>query len=188
MTTQENELLERAEAFATVAHAGQVRKAGGQAYITHPVGVADILKQFGFADSMVAAGYLHDVVEDTSTSVEELQTLFGADIATIVAAVTHKIREHDTWRSIRERYLDQVLNGPEGAWPVAVADKIHNIRSLIEAYNAEGPAVLQAFRWNWDDKLWFETTLLNSLRARLHHPLLDEYQTAIEQLQQLRPR
>ena len=75
----------KAKEFAIKAHKGQVRKSDKEKpMIIHPINVGQILKQYGFDENVVSAGYLHDVVEDTSYEIEDIKDNFNDDIASLV--------------------------------------------------------------------------------------------------------
>lgn len=82
-----SENLKRAFIFAENAHKGQVRKSG-EPYITHPVEVAKILMNLGMEETVVIAGLLHDVLEDTNVTKEEIEKEFGKDVLSLVEAIT----------------------------------------------------------------------------------------------------
>jgi (p)ppGpp synthase/HD superfamily hydrolase len=82
--------VRKAHAFATEAHAGVFRKwTDGEPYVEHPARVAAMLAELGFPDEVVAAAFLHDVVEDTAYSSADLAAAFGPTVATLVAEVTN---------------------------------------------------------------------------------------------------
>src|SRR3982750_2595240 len=81
------ELLTRAFRFASTCHEGQQR-ASGEAFIHHPFGVAKICAELHLDEEALAAALLHDVVEDTETTIEEVRSEFGADVAHLVEGVT----------------------------------------------------------------------------------------------------
>ena len=81
------ELLRRAYVFSAYEHKGQVRHSG-EPYLVHPLEVADLLADMRLDVVAVAAGLLHDIVEDTQTSIDRIKDLFGADIAHVVEGVT----------------------------------------------------------------------------------------------------
>src|SRR5260221_5957548 len=81
------ELLRRAYMFSAYEHKGQVRHSG-EPYLVHPLEVADLLADMKLDVVAVAAGLLHDIVEDTQTPIERIKELFGADIAHVVEGVT----------------------------------------------------------------------------------------------------
>ena len=82
-----DEMIDHAIDFASEAHKGQKRKSG-EAYITHPLHVSKTLVEWGMDSDSVIAGLLHDVAEDTEKTLDEIETLFGADVAKLVDGVT----------------------------------------------------------------------------------------------------
>lgn len=117
----------RAAMFAAAAHAGQRRKNDGTPYVLHPLGVAHLIASVGGVrdrDVLVAA-ILHDVVEDTSATLDDVERSFGANVRDIVAEVTD-----DKTTSKLERKRAQVANAPRkshAAKVVKLADKLHNV-------------------------------------------------------------
>ena len=90
--------------FATAAHAavGQMRKYTDDPYIVHPIRVATTVAKFGGTDEMIAAAYLHDVVEDTGVSIVDIQDMFGTDVALIVDGLTDVSVPEDGNRAVRK--------------------------------------------------------------------------------------
>ena len=90
--------------FATAAHAavGQMRKYSDDPYIVHPIRVATTVAKFGGTDEMIAAAYLHDVVEDTGVSIVDIQDMFGTDVAHIVHGLTDVSKPEDGNRAVRK--------------------------------------------------------------------------------------
>tara|TARA_R110000764_G_scaffold35855_1_gene80219 strand:+ start:32 stop:541 length:510 start_codon:yes stop_codon:yes gene_type:complete len=90
--------------FATAAHAavGQMRKYSDDPYIVHPIRVATTVAKFGGTDEMIAAAYLHDVVEDTGVSIVDIQDMFGTDVALIVDGLTDVSKPEDGNRAVRK--------------------------------------------------------------------------------------
>ena len=85
--SNDNSLICRAFEFARDLHEGQYRKSG-EPYICHPVAVAGILRYMGGNNVMIAAGFLHDIVEDTDITLEEIEQRFGAEVRQLVEGVT----------------------------------------------------------------------------------------------------
>ena len=82
-------IKEKAKLFALNAHKGQIRKSEpDKPMIMHPIDVANILENFDFDDNLIAAGYLHDVVEDTRFTIEDIRENFGDDITNLVETAT----------------------------------------------------------------------------------------------------
>jgi len=93
-----------AYAYATAAHAavGQRRKYTDEPYIVHPARVAVTVSKCGGTDDMISAAYLHDVVEDTGVSIEDIQDMFGPDVALIVDGLTDVSVPEDGNRAVRK--------------------------------------------------------------------------------------
>jgi (p)ppGpp synthase/HD superfamily hydrolase len=115
--------------FAASRHAGQMRDGDGGPFVTHPVEVACLLHEAGYSDEVVAAGALHDVLEDTDAELPELEERFGARVAELVAAVSDDPTIDD--RARRKAALrDQVARAGECAAVVFAADKVSKAREL----------------------------------------------------------
>ena len=120
--------------FAGERHAGQRREVDGAPFVTHPVEVATMLEQCGYRDEVVAAGVLHDVLEDTDAKRPEIQERFGAEVAALVAAVTDDPSIADPAERKAALRL-QVANAGEEAAAIFAADKVskaHELRVLGE--------------------------------------------------------
>ena len=128
-------LLRKAYALARTAHEGQFRK-GGEPYIMHPVAVATIIAEDFMMDAnSVAAGFLHDVVEDTDTTIDDIRREFGDDVAFLVQVVT-KPKSHAPGQADlakQENNFRQLLYSMRRdirAVLIKLADRLHNMRSL----------------------------------------------------------
>lgn len=173
-------LIEKASALALVAHADQRRKEEDVPYMVHPIAVALILAQYGFDETVCAAALVHDVLEDTTVTPEELEERLGAEVADLVLCVTHD--SSLSWKQKKQGYIDTLRGAPEKAKAIATADKIANIRSLIAAYEKNGPTIWEQFNASKKDKLWFEESMLTMLKENWEHPLVDLYGEHIEML------
>lgn len=130
--------LEHAIALATQAHTGQKRKSG-EPYITHPLEVAGILIDWGMDIDTVLAGVLHDTVEDTDTTLEQLESLFGRDVAFLVDGVT-KVSQARAGMKDLSHYLPQTKDNLSKLLIavgqdvrviiIKLADRLHNLRTL----------------------------------------------------------
>ena len=127
------ELLRRAYVFSTFEHKGQVRHSG-EPYMVHPLEVADFLADLRLDAVTIAAGLLHDVVEDTLTSIERIEELFGAEVAHVVAGVTKistipfsssEERQAENFRKMLLAMVDDIR-----VILVKLADRLHNMRTL----------------------------------------------------------
>ncbi len=130
---EEAELVEKAFAFAYRNHKGQQRKSG-EAYIIHPVAVAKILLSFGMDHQSVIAALLHDVVEDTPVTADEVKRTFGPDVALLVDGVTKlgrvplQSREEQQAENLRKLLL--AMSEDIRVIIIKLADRLHNMRTL----------------------------------------------------------
>jgi (p)ppGpp synthase/HD superfamily hydrolase len=122
-------LTRDALSFAGRSHEGQTRDVDGIPFVTHPVEVACMLHEAGYPDEVVAAGVLHDVLEDTDVERRELEERFGSRVAELVAAVSDDPSiEEDSER--RAALRAQVAGAGEEAAAVFAADKVSKAREL----------------------------------------------------------
>jgi (p)ppGpp synthase/HD superfamily hydrolase len=127
------DLIGAARAFAAYAHEGQVRKYTGEPYIVHPVEVMEIVNTVTDDEEVLAAALLHDVVEDTSVTVEDLRAQFGDRVATLVDELTDKSRPEDGNRKVRKAIDRAALaEASADAQTIKLADMISNTRSIVE--------------------------------------------------------
>ena len=127
------ELIERAFSIADGAHAGQRRKSG-EPYIRHPVAVATIVAQQGLGDVAVAAALLHDAVEDTAVSLEDLEKEFDAELATIVDGVTKLDRVHydskEDQQAATMRKMIVAIAQDLRVLIIKLSDRLHNLQTI----------------------------------------------------------
>ena len=130
------EVVERARIFATAAHAAvkQLRKYTNEPYIVHPTEVVDILRKRGIEDEyMLAAAWLHDVVEDTGVELGTIWTEFGVVVASYVHWLTIQTRKEDGNRAHRKMLdRDFICNAPAEVKTIKLADLISNGESIMK--------------------------------------------------------
>jgi (p)ppGpp synthase/HD superfamily hydrolase len=128
-------LEDRARTFATAAHAAvaQLRKYTNEPYIVHPAEVAATVKTVPHTEAMVAAAYLHDVVEDTGVSIELIRAEFGSEVSDLVGWLTDVSRpDHGNRASRKAVDRAHTAAAPAAAQTVKLADLISNTRSIVE--------------------------------------------------------
>ena len=158
-------LLEAALAFAAVAHQGQKRKGTGIPYIVHPVGVMVVLLQAGETDAEVlAAALLHDTVEDAGITLAELREKFGERVAEIVAGCSEPDKRA-AWEARKQHTVAYLRTAPRAVQLVAVADKLHNLRSLVADYADIGEPLWQRFKRGRAEIAWYYRAVIDSLKA-----------------------
>jgi GTP diphosphokinase / guanosine-3',5'-bis(diphosphate) 3'-diphosphatase len=140
-----SELIARALAKATAAHAGQIRNgSGGLPYVEHPRMVAATLAARGYPDTTLAAALLHDVVEDSETTVEELRAEFGDPVADLVATLSDD-ESIDSYRERKDEHRGRVAKVDGDALAIYAADKLTNMTTLHGAIEAEGMRVADEY-------------------------------------------
>ena len=125
---------EHARIFATAAHAavGQLRKYTNEPYIVHPAEVVSIVRSVPHTEAMLAAAWLHDVVEDTGVTIETVRAEFGTEVADLVSWLTDVSRPEDGNRAHRKaRDREHTAQAPAEAQTVKLADLISNTRSIM---------------------------------------------------------
>ena len=127
---RDSDLIKQAEDFATERHKGQTRKFSGEPYINHPKAVAQLVSDFGGDAEMVTAAWLHDVVEDTGTSIEEIEDLFGNNVAGYVLELTHDIKDKSKKGEI---LADRMNEMSQGALLIKLCDRLNNVSDFETA-------------------------------------------------------
>lgn len=168
--------IKKAIQFAAKKHHGQMRReAEPLPYITHLFSVALLVAEDGADDDVVTAALLHDTLEDTHTTHKEIVDVFNERVAELVASVS-ELTEKDgvtlDWKKRKMHYLAGVERASDGAVLIAIADKIDNIESKLEAFQTEGDVLLKRWKQPIEEYLWFHGEALCVARARLpEHPL-----------------
>jgi (p)ppGpp synthase/HD superfamily hydrolase len=176
-------MIDLAIEVAVRAHQNQVRKGTDIPYITHPIAVGIILAKAGCPDEIVVAGILHDTVEDTKVTLDNVREKFGDKIASIVQGVS----EPDTslpWEERKRHTLDYLKTAPPAVRLVACADKLHNIRTIATEHKKIGDQVWERFRKGRSDQEGYYRGLVESLCNRPdnqgHESLFQQLKSEVE--------
>ncbi len=177
-----DKVLTSAFQLAAYHHRGQERK-GGAPYLIHPVGVAKLLKQAGAENEIIAAGLLHDVLEDTGCEMEEMIKKVGQPITAIVLEVTEKDKTIP-WRRRKLGYLNTLKRASRAALTVACADKIDNLQSLIRGLKS-GKGFDKSFSAGMREKMSNYKNIYKVIRSK--YPtcsLLSRFDEALAQFEE----
>jgi (p)ppGpp synthase/HD superfamily hydrolase len=162
--------------FASARHAGQWREVDGAPFIAHPIEVGSLLRRDGQPDEIIAAGLLHDVLEKTGTTSDQLHRRFGARIARVVESVSDD-PSLAGYRPRKRELRDRIAHSDPGARAVFAADKIAKVREL---------ALLPAWQLNKREsraKLAHYRASLDMLqRVDGHTPLVDRFDAELNRL------
>ena len=168
-------LIDRATAFAAKAHREQLRKQHDVPYFSHPSAVAIHLAIAGADATTIAAALLHDVVEDTPATHDDLVREFGSFVAGTVRGTT----EHDKdapWLQRKQAFLQRLRHGsPYRVLLVVAADKAHNLRDMLRG----APDSWNRLNAPKGHQRWFYHSLCRILEHR-HGPVFDHLRTATE--------
>ncbi len=178
--------IEQAIRAAAILHKDQVRKGDvPYPYVTHPFAVALIVSDYTDKEDVLVAALLHDTLEDTDYTREELTEDFGGTVLTLVESVTRPDDiEGESWVTKRKEYVKQLKDAPEDALIVAAADKIHNMRSMVEAYWGKEEELLADFGGSLEERLMMYQEISNVFNRRLTNAILTEFNHVFEEFKQ----
>lgn len=151
----------RAIEFSARAHRGQYRKGTRLPYFTHPMNAASILVRAGATDEMVAAAVLHDTVEDTPVSLNEIRREFGVEVSRLVAAATERPKAFVSWKERKSLHVAHIPALAEDEAAVICADKLDNILSILTDINEKKEEFLLNYRGdpnNDEDSFYLKQT------------------------------
>lgn len=177
-------IKEKAKEFAIMAHEGQKRKPEpDKDMIIHPIAVAEILEYYGYDENVVSAGYLHDVVEDTKYNIEDINELFGSDIANLVSSATEPDKSL-SWEERKMHTINEIKKMPLRNKLIVCSDKINNIEDLIKLLRIKGMEVFKPFKRDYQSQLWYFENIYQSLiyNQNEEEPIFIRLKEAIENL------
>lgn len=161
--------IDEAIKFASIAHKGQVRKGGNQPYIFHPLEVLNIVSTMTLEDDILCAAILHDTVEDTDATIEDIRSKFGDKVADMVQIESEDKRSDkpkaDTWKLRKTETIEEIKNCTNlGAKMVCLADKVSNLRSFNQGLLQNGEEFWNIFHQK-DPKehYWYYSSLKEGL-------------------------
>lgn len=180
-------LLDRAIIFAVQAHAGIERRGKGFPYIVHPMEAVSIAATISPDQEILAAAALHDTVEDTNVTIEQIRAEFGDRIASLVSSETDVVfegqSESDSWHDRKQAAIDRLAKVSRDAKIVAISDKLSNMRAIARDYAMQGDALWNIFHVN-DPKEheWHYRGLADSLRELQDTFAFQEFEMLINQV------
>jgi len=147
------DVIDRAIEVAAKAHRNHFRKNPEIPFIAHPVSVGLILMREGYPDYLVAAAILHDTVEDTEMTIEEVRDEFGDQIGDVVAGVSVP-DEVEPWEESKKHTHDLIRNASADVRLVENADKLHNLMNLARDLEVDGEEVWTRFARGKEKIAW----------------------------------
>jgi myo-inositol-1(or 4)-monophosphatase len=167
-------MIRKAAEFAARAHEGALRKGSRIPYISHPMEVAMIVALMTDDRDLIAAAYLHDVIEDAGVTYQELEEEFGTRIAQLVKKESED--KSKTWLERKQATIDRLKDARKEDKILAFGDKLSNLRSTAKDYMVVGDEIWQKFRAK-DKKLqgWYYISMVDSFGVFKEHPFYQEY-------------
>jgi myo-inositol-1(or 4)-monophosphatase len=181
------ELLDRAIVFAVKAHAGTERRGKGFPYIVHPMEAVEIVATITPDQELLAAAALHDTVEDTDVTIDQIREEFGERIANLVASesdvMIQGVSEEDSWHARKQAAIDRLARAPHDAKIVALGDKLSNMRAIARDYAVKGDELWKIFHApDPSDHEWHYRGLAASLRELSDTFAYQEFVALIDQV------
>ncbi|MBO7369086.1 MAG: bifunctional (p)ppGpp synthetase/guanosine-3',5'-bis(diphosphate) 3'-pyrophosphohydrolase [Clostridia bacterium] len=181
--------LDQAIKFATEAHRGQMRKLARTPYILHPLEAAAIAASITEDEEVLCAVVLHDVVEDTDVTLEEVRNLFGERVADLVLSETENKRRslppEMTWKQRKMESIAYLAESDDlGIKIMWLSDKLSNMRSLFNMYNRCGNAVFDRFHQkDKNEQGWYYRSIAEAVVSYLGYTeAYKEYMKMVEEI------
>lgn len=173
-------MYNKALVYAIEAHKNQKRK-DDKPYIYHPVSVAIELAENGADDDLISAGLLHDTIEDTTVSYDELREEFGENIANLVLSDTEdKKLSWDERKKATIEFLRATDN--RDVKMLVCADKLSNAKDIKSSIKKNGDAVWSIFRCGKDKQKWLYTELVDALKSLEDLPMYQELKQLVTEI------
>lgn len=186
-----SDLLCRAFDFACAAHGQQIRKGHPVPFIAHPMAVSSLVLEYGGDWETAAAAMLHDTLEDTATTADEIAEAFGPRVAAIVVSCTDNLPPcPPEWRARKERFLRDVRHAGPDAHLVFAADKLHNAHDVVREQREIGDAAFRIFQGRKEGTLWYYRASLTAMEESDDdrpgfRTLLEELRREVETMERL---
>ena len=172
--------IHKAIEFAVIKHINQKRKGTDIPYIVHPMEVMQILSENGCKEDVVIAGLLHDTVEDTDTSIEEIQIHFGDKVAQFVAFESED--KSKMWEQRKQATIDRLSDCNFDLAICCLADKLSNIRAIYKDYNSIGDNLWYRFNKAKDQICWYYKSIAQATKRFQDHPIWQEYNKIVNKV------
>ena len=178
--------LSRALSLAIEAHDGDVRKGTAIPYISHPLGVASIVLEYGGDEDQAIAALLHDTIEDGGIKYADMiKAAFGGRVLALVEGCTDGVPDAQghkaDWYERKRNYLQHLSQAHDDVLLVSGADKLHNARAIVSDLSAIGEVVFERFSTKKDGTLWYYTSLSAVFKDR-EAPMANAIEEAVTAL------
>lgn len=182
--------------WAAWAHQGQIRKGSRTPYISHPMAVAGLVMEHGSDEDQVIAALMHDLVEDQGgmDTLLQIKHRFGACVADIVDGCSDDAplrgEPKKPWKERKERYLEHLAHASPAILLVSLADKVHNLRTIVTDLRELGDEAWERFTAKKEGSVWYYGELFGIFsqaceKGKVPSPLFAEFKTSIEEMRRL---
>ena len=179
----EPDIVSEAIILATDAHLGQLRKGTRVPYVWHPLSVGKLLQDAGAPTELVVAGVLHDTLEDTSVTVEEIEVRFGRRVMEVVRGCSESDKSLP-WEDRKRQTIESLRTASAEIKIVAAADKLDNLRTIKGDLRNVGDRVWMRFKRGREKQEGYYRSVLTSLEGDSEqiamHPLVRALEAEIE--------
>ncbi|MGN7478832.1 HD domain-containing protein [Solibacillus silvestris] len=175
-------IVDKATQYVALKYEGKHRTAMQIPYATHLFGVARILKSNGYNDTVVAAGLLHDILEDELVAEQELLSQFDEEIVALVKSLTEMPKTY-SWQIRKEDVIARVKERSSDEMAILLAEKIHNIKSIYTEMLQFGDNIWNNFNAPKESQEWYYRSILDE--TKIYHPtatLVLPFEQAIDKL------
>lgn len=177
--------IEQALRAATILHKNQVRKGSVPIpYVSHLMAVAMIVSDYTKDEDAIIASLLHDTLEDTDYTAQELEDDFGGTVRELVESISEPASDSFntlSWKEQKQQYAKQLRKASEKALIVAAADKIHNMRSMVEEYFDDHARFLADFQGNLEDRVLMYQEISNAINRGAKNDIIQEFNHVFEE-------
>ena len=183
----------KAITFAFKEHSDQRRKGTNIPYIVHPIDVASILMKNSAPENVLIAGLLHDVVEDTDSSIQQIEEIFGTEVANLVQQSSEPSEllsggksKRVTWRARKSHTISRIKELGYEAKLLSCADKLANIRDMVNEQKIVGEAFWGKFNASKEEQSWYYNALLEAYSSSppdiIEKPVFLQFREAVMSL------
>lgn len=174
--------------YATLIHAGQMRKGTAIPYLSHLLGVASIAMEYGANEDESIGALLHDAGEDAGGAgrIGDIRLRFGDAVANIVAGCTDTVETpKPEWRLRKEKYIAHISSASASVRLVSASDKLHNARAILRDLRAHGAPLWSRFTGGKEGSLWYYRELVIAFRNAGSSDLIDELDRVVGEIETL---
>jgi GTP pyrophosphokinase len=177
--------LAEALAWAIDAHSGQRKKGTDVPYHAHLLGVASLVLNDGGSEDEAVAAILHDLVEDTDATVEDVRARFGDRVARIVDACTDAYeRPKPEWGERKRAYIERMQTAEPDELRVSLADKLYNASSIVWDLRMRGDDLWRVFGSGREGQIWYYRSLADIFLERAPGPMADELDRVVRLIEE----